>query len=161
MGSIQRLMVNRIIYRCVFLSFIVLAVYGCSYRSGDLRNLMYTDSSFSASSEEYGANQAFIRFAHPDVVLLRPGKKPVRGKQDLVNLFRNLPDTGYVLKWHPAEGIIASSGELGYTWGTYWVLSRPPRRDTFNTGNYVTIWKKTENGSWKFVLDAGNQCLKK
>jgi hypothetical protein len=42
---------------------------------------------------------------------------------------------------------------LGYTYGNYQL-----KMDTLiEKGTYVSIWKKDENGHWKYVLDSGNQ----
>ena len=63
-------------------------------------------------------------------------------------------DSAVVLSWEPIGGDVATSGELGYTYGIYEL------KDSVNVqkGSYVTIWKKV-NGKWKFVLDSGNQGL--
>lgn len=118
-------------------------------------DLLYTDSLFSAFSEEYGSNEAFARFAHPDVVLLRQKQKPLAGRQNLLEFLAGNPDTYCHLIWKPDHALAASSNDLGYTWGRYWMISRHFPPDTLRQGYYVTIWRKMSDGSWKFIFDTG------
>lgn len=118
-------------------------------------DLLFTDSLFSAFSEEYGSNEAFARFAHPDVVLLRQKQKPLAGRQNLLEFLAGNPDTCCNLIWKPDHALASSSKDLGYTWGRYWMISRHFPPDTVRQGYYVTIWRKMPDGSWKFILDTG------
>ena len=59
------------------------------------------------------------------------------------------------MTWEPKDGVIARSGELGYTYGVY--AMRPSLKDTVIYGTYVSIWKKEKGGKWKYVLDSGNE----
>jgi ketosteroid isomerase-like protein len=65
-------------------------------------------------------------------------------------------DSSVQMTWEPQGGDIAASGELGYTYGIYELRDGG---DNVQRGTYVTIWKKQEDGKWKFVLDSGNQGL--
>ncbi len=47
--------------------------------------------------------------------------------------------------WQPAKADIASTGNLGYTYGTCSL-------DGVNA-NYIRIWRRQPNGSWKYVID--------
>ena len=61
-------------------------------------------------------------------------------------------DSSYTLTWNPGGGEIATSDNLGYTYGIYKLATK----DTIFRGTYVSIWKKQKDGKWKFVLDSGN-----
>jgi ketosteroid isomerase-like protein len=50
---------------------------------------------------------------------------------------------------------IARSGDLGYSYGIYELILP----DTTLRGTYVNIWKKQNNGEWKFVLNSNNAGL--
>ena len=63
------------------------------------------------------------------------------------------------LIWKPLNVFISESADLAYTYGTYTLTIK---NDTSETkGTYVSIWKKQENGTWKWVLDTGNEGLEK
>ncbi len=106
---------------------------------------------------EKGFPDAFTHYAGTDAILLRPNSMPVTGKAAIAELYKNSDTTGVNFTWEPLAGDIAVSGELGYTYGTYIIT-----KDTLKKqGTYVSIWKKDENGDWKYVLDTGNEGLEK
>jgi ketosteroid isomerase-like protein len=116
--------------------------------------MMDADRRFSKMSEEKGMKAAFIEYLDSNGVLLRPGRLPIAGA-DAVDFLIQQNDTDYTLTWEPRNGVIAKSGELGYTYGIY--ALRPSAKDTVIYGTYVSIWKKEKGGTWKYVLDSGNE----
>jgi len=97
-----------------------------------------------------------IEFAHDSVILLKPNRMPIIGKQSLIDSYKGLNDSNQLLTWKPAKAIIAESGELGYTYG-FWTFVA--QNDTSH-GKYLTVWKKYANGKWKYIADIGNDGLK-
>jgi len=118
--------------------------------------LMKTDAAFSDLSKAKGRNAAFISYVADQAVLLRPNNMPIIGKDSIAKRFSTRPDTGFTLTWKPLYADISASGELGYTYGTFLVISH---NDT-DEGTYATVWKKDTTGQWKFILDTGNEGLK-
>jgi ketosteroid isomerase-like protein len=116
--------------------------------------MMDADRRFSKMSGEKGMKAAFIEYLDSNGVLLRPGHLPIAGA-DAVDFLIQQNDTEYTMTWEPRNGVIAKSGELGYTYGVY--ALRPSVKDTVIYGTYVSIWKKEKGGTWKFVLDSGNE----
>ncbi len=123
-----------------------------------LESLLDADIQFSELSLEKGMNHAFLKYCDDQGVLLRDNHFPVIGIDSIRRVMLAEPDTSFVLIWEPLAGYVAGSGELGYTYGiyTFYYKSEPTRK--YN-GTYVTIWEKSADGSWKFVLDSGNQGL--
>ena len=118
------------------------------------QQMMDADKAFSKLSEEKGMKAAFIEYIDSNGVLLRANEMPVIGA-DAIDYLIQQNDSTYTLKWAPSKGVIAESGELGYTYGLYQLQSKI--KDTVIFGTYVSIWKKQSDGSWKFVLDSGNE----
>jgi hypothetical protein len=116
--------------------------------------MMNTDRQFSKMSEEKGMKNAFIEYLDSNGILLRANHLPIAGA-DAVDFLIQQNDTDYTLTWEPSHGMVAQSGELGYTYGIY--ALRPSRKDTIIYGTYVSIWKKQKDGTWKYVLDSGNE----
>ena len=116
--------------------------------------MMNADREFSKMSEEKGMKTAFIEFLDSNGVLLRPKRLPIAGA-DAIDYLIQQNDTDYTLTWEPRNGNIAKSGELGYTYGIY--ALRPSKKDTVIYGTYVSIWKKQADGTWKYILDSGNE----
>jgi len=60
-------------------------------------------------------------------------------------------------RWAPEKAEVFPSGDLGYTtgrWDMKYVNDKGDR--VHNTGNYITIWKKQKDGSWKIHMDMGS-----
>lgn len=62
---------------------------------------------------------------------------------------------GFHIEWKATDGVVASSGDLGYTVGTYTMnMNSPDGKPVTIDGHYVTIWKKVD-GAWKVAVDTG------
>jgi ketosteroid isomerase-like protein len=120
----------------------------------DKIRMMDTDRAFSKMSEDKGMKAAFMEYIDSNGVLLKPGQYPVAGA-DAIDFLIQQDDSTYKLKWEPSKGIIAQSGDLGYTYGLY--ALKLSGKDTGIYGTYITIWKKQADGKWKFVLNSGNE----
>lgn len=102
--------------------FLLILIMSCNPQintNQEKEKLLQTDVDFSKRSAEVGNHQAFIEFAAPDVVLLKPNSYPVVGKPALKKLYSELSDSNYRLTWKPSYGRVSLSGDLGYTFGIY------------------------------------------
>lgn len=133
----------------------ILFLFSCEQTKISTEEIYNVDMEFSFKSEEDGFNKAFIEFAHPEAVLLKPNNMPIKGKKAIANIYNNLSSEGIHFTWKPLGGYVAESGELGYTYGTYIVKTD----STKNEGTYVSVWKKDKQGNWKYILDSGNEGL--
>lgn len=115
---------------------------------------MDADRAFSKMSREKGMKTAFLEYIDSNGVLLRPNQLPIVGA-DAIDYLIQINDSSFTMQWQPKGAAIAQSGELGYTYGLYAV--KPSGKDTALYGTYISIWKKQADGSWKFVLDSGNE----
>ena len=48
---------------------------------------------------------------------------------------------------------IAAAGDLGVTSGPWWYREIP--EDAPATGHFVSVWRRTSDGTWQVVFDAG------
>jgi len=118
------------------------------------REIMAADIAFSDMSKEQGMKSAFLAFIDSTGVLLRPNQLPIVGSLAAEHL-QQINDSSFVLTWKPDTAYAAASADMGYSYGVYSLKIKGG--DTMQYGTYVTIWKKQEDGSWKFVLDSGNE----
>jgi len=139
---------------CLALSILLLASCNPSIDEATLETeLMEIDKSFSHLSLERGMNNAFMTYLDPEGILLRPNRFPIVGTREVEEVLLETDDSEFELSWEPSGAKVAKSGEFGFTYGIY----------TFSTGSqefkgtYVTVWRKDEQGNWKWVLDTGNQ----
>lgn len=120
----------------------------------EIAAIMDTDLAFSDMSAEKGMKASFLAYMDSGAVLLRPEHYPIIGKK-AIDYLQQQNDSSFTLTWKPSAADVSASGDLGFTYGLY-LLTLP---DTSFEGTYVSIWKKQEDGTWKFVLDSGNQGL--
>ncbi|MEI6682187.1 MAG: DUF4440 domain-containing protein [Bacteroidota bacterium] len=130
----------------------------CREQKSDPSLLIATDKAFSQMSVDKGLSAAFIFYADDSVVKVRNGNFPIIGKGEMTKAYKARPDTGMILKWRPVRADIGRSNDLGYTFGIWELYIRA--KDTTLYGNYISIWKKQADGSWKYVLDAGSDTPK-
>lgn len=117
-----------------------------------LQEMVETDKAFSAASEKNGMKKAFLEYIADDAVLLRPGFLPII-EGDVIRFLNAQEDSSFTMTWEPKGADISSSGDMGFTYGVYKVATA----DTTLQGTYLNVWRKQEDGTWKFVVDTGNQ----
>lgn len=123
----------------------------------DVNEIIETDKAFSAMCLEKGMEEAFVAFAADDVIKLQPREFTIMNKQELIESFKNHPeDAKLKFSWEPVKADV--SGDIGYTFGKSKIVL-PPDSSGFSKIihlNYVTVWKKQKDGTWKFQTDGGN-----
>ncbi len=137
----------------------VLLTFACNKPASqtDVNEVLEADKSFSALCLEKGMEEAFLTFAAEDVIKLQSHEPTIRSKKELRDYFKKNPENAAVkFGWEPLKADV--SGDLGYTFGQC-TITLPP--DSLNQSknvylNYVTVWKKQRDGSWKFQTDGGN-----
>jgi len=148
-------------FNIVFFVFIVIlfSIFSCTktVKNPVSGQLIKADLDFSALSEKEGMHRAFIEYIADSGVLLRDRSYPLKGRTALSELFSKSSDSSFVLTWKPEYEKIASSGELGYTFG--FLTSKSRLTGEISRGTYLTIWEKQADGRWKFILDVGTQGL--
>jgi ketosteroid isomerase-like protein len=115
--------------------------------------LLQTDKDFNTYCSLHGVNAAFLLYADSAVIESSEGELPLMGIEAVKKAQKS--DTGLRLTWEPARGEV--SGTLGYTFG-WWKLFAKGKsgKDTTYFGDYVNVWKKQKDGSWKYLIDIGN-----
>jgi ketosteroid isomerase-like protein len=116
--------------------------------------LMQADRDFAADVAEGGAD-AWARWFAPDGAMIQEGTGEIRGRDAIREAVAYLDRPSPVLTWEPTRADIAASGDLGWTTGTWEVRTSPDAEPT-SRGLYVSIWRKQPDGSWKVVMDLGN-----
>lgn len=119
------------------------------------REILDTEQQFTEMAQKEGISIAFLTFAAEDVVVMR-NNSLIIGKESLKESFENeISESGNVsLTWKPDFVDVASSGDLGYTYGTYISTTTDSVGNTkVVEGVFQTIWKRQPDGTWKFVWD--------
>ena len=140
----------------MLLLFCLLYLSSCTQKNEDRteqlkQEIVNADLAMSDLATKEGFFRALNYNAAEDFVKLNEGTHPVVGKKEFEEIFKDKPGTKS-LTWVPVKADVSQSGDLGYTWGNWKMVLK----DTTVYGNYFTIWKKQNDGSWKMTLDGGN-----
>jgi uncharacterized protein (TIGR02246 family) len=95
-----------------------------------------------------------------DGVSMIPLMKLMMGKDAIrAGLKEEFSDPNSSLDFHPAKVEIAKSADLAYSEGTYAYTSTDPKtkKAVIEHGNYVEVYKKQADGSWKVAADIATQ----
>ena len=112
--------------------------------------ILQVDKEFSTMSKHVGIKKAYLEYMSDEGILLRPDFLPISGAK-AIDYLSTLADEEYELSWVPQGGMLANSGDLGFTYGVYSLKTE----DIIYEGTYVNIWKKTR-GRWRYVLNTSN-----
>ena len=98
-----------------------------------------------------GIRDAFLEFFADDAVALVP--EPASWKARL-RAEPSVPLAEHELLWEPRVGDVAASGELGWLTGPSTFTNKKDGKEPQH-GNYLSVWRKQADGSWKVFLDVG------
>ena len=108
-----------------------------------------------AWSDTVGDLDAFVSFFAEDARFLPPDGPQANGRDEIRQSFSMLAALpGFSLTWSANFSDVSSSGDLGYSVGTFeMTIDGPDGNPATRTGTYTTVWKKQNDGQWKVVSD--------
>jgi len=109
------------------------------------------DMAMSDMAVKDGFQKTLLQFADDSIVKPKEGEFSVIGKRALEKYWSGKTDTKDI-SWEPYKAEAAKSGDMGYTLGNWKMITK----DSTYYGNYYTFWKRQADGTWKFVVDGGN-----
>jgi len=112
--------------------------------------LLEADRAFSKAAGEKGSTAAYSGVLTDDARLLRSEREMATGKADVLAV---LAEDKTPVRWEPAGGGVARSGDLGYTYGILEHRASAPESDWAKTGNYMRVWRRAADGTWKLAFD--------
>ena len=114
----------------------------------DAAPVVAAERAFAADFPAMGLAGSFQKWGRPDAILINGGQA-----QQIAAVFEGAPLTRQpgepLIEWWPTFAGVAKSGEMGFTTG-------PAARDQEGYGHYFTIWKRQDDGTWRWVYDGGS-----
>jgi ketosteroid isomerase-like protein len=137
---------------CLFAFLLASALPGLAQTGEDA--LLKADRDFNQATQEKRL-EGWMAFMADDVVLLR-GKTVVGKEAARADLKEQWDDLSTSLTWEPKRAQLFNSGRMGYTSGR-WVYKGKNAEGKMitRTGDYLTVWSKQADGSWKVIYDGG------
>lgn len=134
----------------------LLADVPMSRRRGALDEIRVADEEFSQAATKLGTGEAFGRYAAQDAQMFSPPGEFITGPLAITGSFGPATE-GSSLVWHPVEGEVARSGDLGFTVGNaVFTGVRDDGATLVSYSKYLTVWKRQRDGTWRFVVDGGS-----
>ncbi len=134
----------------------VVADVPMSKRRGVLDAIRIADEDFSRDAKKFGTGAAFGRYAAADAQIFSAPGEFITGPEAIAESFGSGAGKGSLV-WHPVEGEMAASGDLGYTVGNaVFTGERDDGAAVVRFSKYLTVWKRKRDGSWRYVVDGGS-----
>lgn len=141
------------------IALILFVVTGCnqSLPKGDIETwkseIVQVEKDFNDMPQEKGLVMAFHYFAAEDGTIKR-GKKVIKGKNAIKEWYENDVQPNETLTWKPSYVDVSRPGDLAYTYGDFVFTSTDSTgAKKENTGIFHTVWRRQQDGTWKFVWD--------
>ena len=112
-----------------------------------------TEKSFQKMTAVDGIAQAFSHYAAEDAVINR-NNNLVKGKSNIFSFYDNQVYRNAKVDWEPEKIVVSDSNDLAFSHGQYhWQIPDQNGELQSYRGIYLTIWKKQDDGSWKYMWD--------
>ena len=115
--------------------------------------LMAVDKGWSESTDD---TNEFLSYFADDAYFMPFGAPLARGDEIRTTWEHLVSTPGFAVEWAATSAIVAESGELGYTIGTFRLTLEQDEALMVTVGKYVTVWSKQADGSWKVQVDSFN-----
>jgi Ketosteroid isomerase homolog len=120
------------------------------FQNPNLQAMVNAERAFIQMAKDQNQRDAFLFFLSDDAVTSGPGG-PIIGKDQI----KKQPVGNGWLFWEVAYADIAASGDFGYNTGPWEFRANKTDENPVAYGEFNSIWKKQNDGSWKNVLDIG------
>ena len=95
-----------------------------------------------------------------DASVFMPGAPVLNGVEAIKTALKPIVKSkGFSLSFESTDVVVAKSGDLAYSQGTYTMTKTNPKTKILLTekGKYVTVYKKQPTGGWKALADIFNE----
>jgi ketosteroid isomerase-like protein len=112
------------------------------------------EKDFEKLAAEKGIAEAFWFYADSAAVIKRQHDTLIHGRVNIRKYYSSEFYNSASVKWSPDFIDVSDDGNMGYTYGRYVWQSKDSSGNTSEfTGVFHTVWKRQNDGSWKYVWD--------
>ncbi|HEY4617747.1 MAG TPA: DUF4440 domain-containing protein [Flavobacterium sp.] len=112
------------------------------------------EKDFEKMVSEKGIAEGFYQFADSEAVIKRENDILIIGKNNIRKYYSDPKYKTASVSWTPDFVQVSKDGDLGYTYGKYvWTSKDSLGKEHVSKGIFHTVWKKQNDGSWKYVWD--------
>jgi len=144
--------------KVVILFLIPLCISNCETKIKSKQELeaeVYkAESNFNSLSQTKGIKEAFYTFADNNAVLKRENDTLIKGKENIKNYYSDIKFKKVSVTWKPDFVEVSKDGEMAFTYGKYiWTVTDSIGNKKDFKGIFHTVWKRQNDGSWKYIWD--------
>ena len=114
-----------------------------------LQSVVESEKSFARAALDRGVRSAFLQYFADDSIVFVPA--PANGRA----FYTKFVEKDRRLIWQPIFATISSAGDLGLTTGPWKMQKSAGDETSLGFGEFVSLWKKQSDDSWKVILDFG------
>jgi uncharacterized protein (TIGR02246 family) len=148
--------------RKIALTVIAVIAMGCAEESNpavdvdaEKAAIQEIDQRLQAAAQAKDA-AAFAALFAPDGELLFPNRPRSVGQQSIQETVAgDFTIPGFNVNWEQSDIMIAQSGDLAVSTGSYNFTISPPEGPVEDRGKYMTVWRKVD-GEWRVAADMIN-----
>lgn len=119
-----------------------------------VNEIQNAEKEFAQMAAEKGIAESFWYFADSNAVIRRGNDSLIHGKEQIRRFYSDAFYSTAKVQWSPDFTDASEDGNLGYTYGKYtWRVQDSIGKISEYKGVFHTVWKKQNDGSWKYVWD--------
>jgi len=119
--------------------------------------ILKSDAAFAQSVAQKNRDK-FLSFIAAVTTFNGGSASELHGRDAVMSAWSDFfaPD-GPTLSWSPIKAEVVGAGDVGYTTGRSVLKQKgADGKVTERLGQYITVWRKQTDGSWKVVFDTGS-----
>jgi ketosteroid isomerase-like protein len=134
-------------------------LYSCQTSNIDDREkteiaVRQAEKDFETMAIEKNIAEAFWYYADSNAVIKRQNDTLIHGREGIKNYYSADYYKTASVKWSPDFVESSLDGTMAYTYGKYtWQFKDSSGKVSEFKGVFHTVWKKQNDGSWKYVWD--------
>jgi len=118
------------------------------------KDIIKTEAAFRDLLKAKGPAIAFWTYAAPDAVIKRDNDSLIKGRDNIRTYYSKPGFRNAKVDWKPDFVEVSKDGTLAYTYGKFtWSYTDKEGKPQSYTGVFHTVWRRMEDGSWKYVWD--------
>jgi ketosteroid isomerase-like protein len=117
-------------------------------------DIVAVEKQFEKKCKDSGIAAGFYEFADENAVIKMENDSLLKGKEAIKNHFSQPRFQKATVTWNADFVEISTDGTLASTYGKYvWIATDSLGNKKDYKGVFHTVWKKQNDGSWKYIWD--------
>jgi ketosteroid isomerase-like protein len=118
------------------------------------KQIVQAEKDFEKMAKEKSIAEAFWQYADSNAVIKRGNDSLINGRDNIRHYYAQDFYKTAEVSWAPDFVDISPDGNMAWTYGKYtWAIKDSSGKATEYKGVFHTVWKRQQDGNWKYVWD--------